>query len=77
MTAQEMIISMTSGFYGANWIWVSGYSTHDQIGVYGTIGVAAATNVPGARYLSISWMHGNGNLWLFGGVGYDNSGNIG
>ena len=64
-------------FDGANWIWVSGYDTDNQIGVYGSLGVAAASNIPGARWESVSWIDSNGNLWLFGGYGYDGSGNLG
>jgi hypothetical protein len=40
-------------------------------GVYGTLGTAAASNVPGGRSASTGWIDGGGNLWLFGGVGDD------
>jgi len=59
---------------GVNWTWVSGDSYVNQIGAYGTKGVAAVTNKPGARFDSISWMDKSDNLWLFGGIGYDNTG---
>jgi N-acetylneuraminic acid mutarotase/pimeloyl-ACP methyl ester carboxylesterase len=62
---------------GANWTWVSGSNIVDQIGSYGTQGVAAAGNVPGARCYSISWTDSSGNLWLFGGYGYYSAGNLG
>lgn len=52
------------------WIWVSGSSTAGATGVYGTQGVAAATNVPGARDSEAVWLDTSGNLWLFGGEGY-------
>jgi N-acetylneuraminic acid mutarotase len=55
------------------WTWVSGDNVALQYGVYGTRGVAAASNKPGARYSSVSWIDTYGNLWLFGGVGYDTS----
>jgi N-acetylneuraminic acid mutarotase len=58
------------------WTWVSGSSTGDAKGVYGTQGVAAAGNVPGARYASVSWIDSAGNLWLFGGGGYDSDGTL-
>jgi alpha-tubulin suppressor-like RCC1 family protein/beta-lactam-binding protein with PASTA domain len=61
-------------FDGDNWIWVSGSNARNQYGVYGTKGVAASDNAPGARYGSISWMDASGNLWLFGGSGYAVSG---
>jgi N-acetylneuraminic acid mutarotase len=62
-------------FNGTNWTWVSGSKTVKQFGSYGTEGVAAAGNVPGARYASVSWIDSSGNLWLFGGYGYDSVGN--
>jgi hypothetical protein len=52
---------------GTNWTWVSGSSAVGQRGSYGTKGVAAPGNVPGARRDSISWTDASGNLWLFGG----------
>ena len=55
------------------WTWVKGSNTPDQLGVYGTLGAAAAGNCPGARYGSQSWTDANGNLWLFGGYGYSAS----
>jgi hypothetical protein len=60
-------------FDGTNWTWVSGARTASQPGVYGTRGVAAAGNVPGARGAAISWTDRNGNFWLFGGSGYADS----
>jgi len=51
------------------WTWVSGSSTCCAFGSYGTLGVAAAGNVPGARYSAVSWIDGSGHLWLFGGNG--------
>jgi hypothetical protein len=59
------------------WTWVSGSSTHGVIaGVYGTQGVAAGTNVPGSRCEAVSWTDSSGNLWLFGGQGYDSTGQV-
>lgn len=55
------------------WIWMSGSSSPNQNGVYGTKNVAAAANVPGARQASVCW-YDNGNLWLFGGDGFSSSG---
>jgi len=51
------------------WTWVSGSNTGGQAGVYGTLGVPAATNIPGARYGAATWIDSSGSLWLFGGVG--------
>ena len=53
------------------WTWMSGANTTNQAGAYGVQGTAAAGNVPGARYASVSWTDGDGNLWLHGGTGID------
>ncbi len=59
------------------WTWISGTNAVDQPGVYGAQGVPAAANVPGARIYAVSWIDSGGNLWLFGGTGYDSNGNAG
>jgi hypothetical protein len=51
------------------WTWVSGGSTPNGAGVYGTQGTAAAANVPGARLAGSVWVDASGNFWLFGGLG--------
>ena len=56
------------------WTWVSGSNTDNSYGVYGTEGIASQNNVPKSRVSAISWIDGSGNLWLFGGIGYDTSG---
>lgn len=56
------------------WIWMKGDSTNDNVGVYGTIGVAAAANKPGARIGSVSWTDASGILWLYGGFGFHTAG---
>jgi N-acetylneuraminic acid mutarotase len=62
--------SPTSGL----WTWVAGSNVAAQAGSYGTLGVAAIANVPGARDTMMSWTDTSGNLWLFGGEGYNSSG---
>jgi len=61
------------------WIWMGGSSTVGgngvQSGVYGMLGTPAAGNTPGGRKIAVSWTDSSGNLWLFGGYGYDDSGN--
>jgi N-acetylneuraminic acid mutarotase len=52
------------------WTWVGGSHSIPQLGNYGTLGVAAAGNLPGSRESSSTWVDKNGNLWLFGGLGY-------
>ena len=59
------------------WAWISGGSSANANGVYGTQGSASASNVPGARYSASSWIDASGNLWLFGGYGYDSNGVVG
>jgi len=59
------------------WSWVSGSSTVAALAVYGTKGVAAAGNVPGARDNAASWIDSSGNLWLFGGFAYNSTGTQG
>jgi hypothetical protein len=51
------------------WTWMSGADTPFALGVYGTQGVAAATNMPGARWHAVAWTDSNGDFWLFGGAG--------
>jgi N-acetylneuraminic acid mutarotase len=53
---------------------MSGSNTVNAIGVYGTLGVASAGNVPGAREDAVSWTDKSGNFWLFGGLGFDSIG---
>ena len=59
------------------WTWISGDYAADRTGVYGTLGEGAASNKPGARLLSVSWIDSSGDLWLFGGSGYDAAGSPG
>jgi hypothetical protein len=68
------------------WAWMGGSSTLNcanvpqqvycnRPGVYGTLGVPAASNIPGSRMDSFNWRDVNGNLWLFGGQGFDSNSN--
>jgi Kelch motif len=57
------------------WTWAGGTNSVGAPGVYGTLGIAAAANVPSARYAAVSWTDPSGNLWLFGGVLIDLAGN--
>jgi hypothetical protein len=41
------------------------------------LGVADAANLPGGQNLAKSWKDSSGNLWLFGGDGYDSAGSTG
>jgi N-acetylneuraminic acid mutarotase len=65
-------------FDGANWTWIGGGGTlSDVVGVYGTKGVANPANTPGGRNSAATWTDNAGNLWLFGGNGYDGFGSSG
>jgi len=52
---------------GTDWAYQNGANFTDQNGVYGTGG----TSVPGARIGAVGWKDSAGNLWLFGGYGFD------
>ncbi len=61
------------------WTWMDGPSTAPATpkGVYGTMGVGAAANIPGPRSNAACWTDTQGNLWLFGGFGSDSTGRVG
>jgi N-acetylneuraminic acid mutarotase len=64
------------------WTWVSGSNTiaafnGGQPGIYGQQGTPAVTNTPGSRSGALGWTDANGNLWLFGGAGFDAAGTNG
>jgi hypothetical protein len=54
-------------FSTGQWTWKSGDNTRNNTGVYGSQGVAAAANKPGARAWPASWLDATGNFWSFGG----------
>ncbi|HTT04059.1 MAG TPA: kelch repeat-containing protein [Steroidobacteraceae bacterium] len=56
------------------WTWIGGASSVDAAGVSGSLGIAAASNTPGARERAAGWVDLSGNFWLFGGLGFDSSG---
>lgn len=57
-------------YTSSQWMWVGGASLVNFSGVYGSQGISAPSNRPGARSVSSHWIDGNNNLWLFGGSGY-------
>ncbi len=63
------------------WTWMGGSDTLSTQGgapgVYGTLGKPATGNFPGSREYASSWTDGSGNLWLFGGYGFDANGVLG
>ena len=62
-------------FDGTHWTWMAGEDFTEADGVYGERGVPAAGNSPGAREYHTTWFDGAGNLWLFGGLGWDGNSN--
>lgn len=63
------------------WAWMNGevqfglYSCTFTNATYGTLGAPAAANTPSGRIGAASWTDGSGNLWVFGGYGW-NGGNL-
>ena len=54
------------------WTWMKGPNTVQTNGVYGAQGVPNIANNPGSRaWGATSWVDNNGDLWLFGGFGFD------
>jgi N-acetylneuraminic acid mutarotase len=58
------------------WTWLDG-SQSNSPGIYGTLGSASSSNVPGSRFSAAAWTDSSGNLWLFGGLGNDSKGTFG
>ncbi len=65
-------INDTWEWNGTTWTWVSGSKTQGQKGTY-----TGTSAVPGGRVGANSWIDSSGNVWIFGGIGYDSAGNVG
>ncbi len=63
------------------WAWMDGRSDFSAIQfqptVFGSVGVPASENIPGSRWNGSTWTGPDNKLWLFGGQGYDSTGNGG
>jgi N-acetylneuraminic acid mutarotase len=59
------------------WTWISGLQTPNATAIYGTQGVSAIDNMPGARYDNNIWVDEIGMIWVFGGAGFDSESTIG
>lgn len=54
------------------WSWISGSTSSNQMGVYGTKGIGSVSNFPGGRNMhSLTLDPRTGDLYLFGGYGYN------
>ena len=54
---------------------MGGNSSKDQNGLYGSVGVANSSNIPGGRGGAVTWSNSTDqSLWMFGGFGYPASG---
>jgi N-acetylneuraminic acid mutarotase len=62
---------------GTDWTWIGGSTAVGQSGTYGTLGTPAAANIPGARTWAATWIDSSGNMWFFGGNGYDAAATLG
>jgi N-acetylneuraminic acid mutarotase len=63
-------------YSAGEWTWMAGSNTVDQYGTYGTEGTASSNNAPGGRVAAATWADSSGNLWLFGGDGFDSEGSL-
>lgn len=74
----------------AQWVWQGGSnkltcytasgnlgSYCGQSGQYGSPGSPSLSNAPGGREAPDTWLDPSGNVWLFGGLGLDSTGNVG
>src|SRR6185437_6369224 len=50
------------------WTWISGDSTPNKMGNYGTKGYSSDTIFPSSRHGGAGWSDNQGNIWLFGGI---------
>lgn len=64
-------------YSGGQWTWASGSNLGRQAAKYGTQGASSSTDSPGGRLAPAGWVDSAGNLYLFGGDGYDSSGTLG
>lgn len=51
------------------WAWVSGDTTINTYGRYGTINTPSLSNKPGGRFGAVGWTSTINEFWLFGGAG--------
>ena len=73
-TGARLLLNDLWEYSNGQWTWVGGSQFGSQKGVYGSLGTPSPSNFPGGRYEAASWVDASGNLWLFGGSGYDSAG---
>jgi N-acetylneuraminic acid mutarotase len=59
------------------WTWIHGSNSANPTANYGSLGVAAPSNVPGGRYSHVEWQDTLGNFWMFSGLGFGSTTTIG
>ena len=72
-----LLFSFFSFISSLEWTWISGSSSVNGAGVYGTQGIPSPSNYPGARGYMGFGIDSSGSIWIFGGGGYDSVGNRG
>ena len=68
-----LFILSLSAAHTQNFTWLRGSQAKNVPGVYGSKGTMSNGNDPGGRHGSATWTDASGNLWLFGGEGYDST----
>jgi hypothetical protein len=61
----------------SEWMWLEGSNQTNQKGSFGTLGVPSFSNIPSARSSPAMWADKSGEIWFFGGSGYDATGATG
>ena len=53
------------------WTWMNGNNVNNAFATYGTLGVPASSNSPGARWYRspFAWVDTSGSFWMFGADG--------
>lgn len=60
--------------FTGNWVAGTNSGVVNDKGNYGTLGTAAATNIPSGRWGAAHCTDSSGNVWVFGGQGVDSTG---
>lgn len=60
-------------YTAGEWTWMSGANTANEAGVYGSLNVASANNIPGGRTGPIGRIDAANGIWIFGGSGGSSS----